>query len=72
VEETIKWARANDLKQIFLITAFYHMPRSVALFEQAAPDIKVVPWPVFPGGVTNQLLAYEFAKYVAVLIGLQR
>jgi len=72
VEETIKWARANDLKEIFLITAFYHMPRSLALFEQSAPDIKVVPWPVFPSGVSYQLLSYEYAKYVAVLIGLQR
>lgn len=72
VEETIKWARANEVKEIFLITAFYHMPRSVELFAQDAPDIKVVPWAVFPAGVSTQLLAYEYVKYVAVLIGLQR
>lgn len=72
VVETMNWARGNDLKEVFLITAFYHMPRSLELFAQAAPDIKIVPWPVFPSGVTTQLLAYEYAKYVAVLIGLQR
>lgn len=72
VEETIKWARANEAKSVFLITAFYHMPRSLELFAQAAPDIKVVPWPVFPSGVGYQLLAYEFAKFVSVKVGLQR
>lgn len=72
VEETIKWARANDLKEIFLITAFYHIPRSLELFSQDAPDVKVIPWPVFPAGVSYQLLTLEYAKYVAVLIGLQR
>lgn len=54
--ETAKLARTNDWKRIILVTSGFHMPRSVACFRKAAPELAIIPFPVdfyrsrlFPG-----------------------
>lgn len=54
--ETAKLARAKGWRKIVLVTSGFHMPRSVACFRKAAPELELVVFPVdfyrsriFPG-----------------------
>ncbi|HWA42851.1 MAG TPA: YdcF family protein [Hypericibacter adhaerens] len=79
--ETADWMRQQKFKSIRLITAAYHMPRSMLEFHRAMPGVQVLPYPVFPHQVkqerwwrwpgTTDLLVREYNKYlVALLRGL--
>ncbi len=46
--ETQAWIRENKIKSIRLVTANYHMARSLLMFHQAMPEIKIYPHPVVP------------------------
>ena len=47
--ETGEWARRQKIKSIRLVTAAYHMPRSLLEFNRIlTADIRIVPHPVFP------------------------
>jgi len=58
----------------YLVTAGYHMPRSLRLFHSLMPEVTLVPYPVEPPNVdlskwwqphTLHLLHNEFLKYMA-------
>ena len=76
--ETALWMAAGGRVSLRLVTAAYHMPRSLVLFRRAMPETAIVPHPVFPGGVrigawwrhppTFVLLAGEYAKYLVSLV----
>ncbi len=78
--ETAEWMRASDNRSLRLVTANYHMPRSLLEFGRALPDIRIVPHPVFPeafrrecwwcGRNSGFLVASEFHKYLAAFVGL--
>ena len=79
--ETAVWMRQQKFKSIRLVTAAYHMPRSMLEFHRAMPGVLVLPYPVFPRQVrqegwwrwpgTTNLLVREYNKYlVALLRGL--
>lgn len=73
-EETADWVNKRGFKSIRLVTASYHMPRSLIEFHHAMPAILIVPHPVYPPQFkrsqwwlwpgTASLLASEFNKYV--------
>lgn len=75
-EETAAWARRFGIRSIRLVTASYHMPRSLLEFHHALPDVAVVSHPVFSDNVkqdewwawpgTAALIAREYAKYLFV------
>ena len=77
--ETAQWMAAEGLRSLRLVTASYHMPRSMTEFRRVMPDIVLVPHPVFTDTVQIEtwwtsprslgLIASEFAKY---LIGMAR
>jgi len=46
--ETAQWMRAEAFHSLRLVTANYHMPRSLLEFARAMPGIEIVPFPVFP------------------------
>ena len=46
--ETAGWMRREGFTSLTLVTATYHMPRSLAEFRRALPEARVVPFPVFP------------------------
>ena len=50
-EETAAWMAEGDRTSLRLVTAAYHMPRSLALFRRLMPDTKILPHPVFPESV---------------------
>ncbi|MCH9753358.1 MAG: YdcF family protein [Alphaproteobacteria bacterium] len=46
--EAKKWVEENNIRTIRLVTANYHMTRSVMEFRHAIPDVKIIEHPVFP------------------------
>ena len=73
--ETAEWMREQGFASLRLVTASYHMPRSLLEFHYAMPEIEILPHPVFtvhfkqadwwrwPGSAS--LLAREYSKYLA-------
>ena len=50
-EETAAWIAREKFTSVRLVTASYHMPRSLLEFRHALPaGIRLVPHPVFPAG----------------------
>lgn len=77
--ETAGWVKARGIKSIRLVTANYHMPRSLIEFRRAMPSVLIIPHPVFPPQFkrrrwwlwpgTAALLASEFNKYMIAMAG---
>ncbi|HWA50170.1 MAG TPA: YdcF family protein [Dongiaceae bacterium] len=73
--ESYRWLTENGFKSVRLVTANYHMKRSLLEFRRVMPDIELVPNPVFPRQVqdpwwfvrpgTLYLLGNEYHKYLA-------
>ena len=76
--ETAAWAAENKYASIIVVTANYHMPRTLLELQAASPDIHFVPYPVFPEGVqlkhwwsdprTTGVLIGEYGKYLAAVV----
>jgi uncharacterized SAM-binding protein YcdF (DUF218 family) len=75
-EETAAWARAHHFKSLIVVTAGYHMPRSLRLFHSTMPGVKLIAYPVEPADVDLaqwwrpgmlHLLHNEYLKYLASL-----
>jgi len=49
--ETAVWVRKHRIASLRLVTAAYHMPRSLLEFRQALAETKIIPHPVFPENV---------------------
>ena len=48
-EETADWIRREGIKSVRIVTASYHMPRSLLEFNRIlTANIRIVPHPVFP------------------------
>jgi uncharacterized SAM-binding protein YcdF (DUF218 family) len=71
--ETAAWAESKDVRSIRLVTAAYHMRRSLLEFHAAMPGVTIVPHAVFPPNVksdwwrwpgTASLIAREYTKFV--------
>ena len=75
--ETADWMREQGLGSLRLVTAAYHMPRSLLEFRRAMPKIEIVPHPVFPEHVKQRdwwrwpgsasLIISEYNKYLVAL-----
>ena len=75
--EAADWMAARNLHSLRLVTADYHMPRSLLEFARAMPGITILPHPVFPEEVkreewwlwpgTASLLVNEYHKYLVAL-----
>ena len=75
--ETAQWMAAEGYHSLRLVTASYHMPRSMLEFTRAMPDKEIVPNPVFPDSLKESwwqsrrsalLIASEYSKYLAALV----
>lgn len=79
--ETALWMERHGYRSLHLVTASYHMPRSLLLFERAMPTVTLWPNPVFPKHVkladwwyfpgTMKLLAIEYSKYLISLLSVR-
>ena len=73
--ETGRWMASRGYTSLYIVTANYHMPRSLVEFRAALPQSDITPRPVHPDNVhledwwrwpgTIQLLAAEYTKYLA-------
>lgn len=52
--ETARWMSAQGYSSLRLVTAAYHMPRSLLEFRAMMPDVRIVPHPVFPAHVKQE------------------
>lgn len=75
-EETRAWARQLGYRTLIIVTSSYHMPRSLAEFTLALPEVRLVAHPVAPkaprkwpwwldAGSTRTLLG-EYLKFIPV------
>jgi uncharacterized SAM-binding protein YcdF (DUF218 family) len=73
-EETASWVKTHRYKSLVVVTARYHMPRSLSEFAARMPGVTLVPYPVDPDGIVTawwrdpralRVLQAEYAKYLA-------
>ena len=72
--ETKSWITSGKIRTLRLVTADYHMPRSLFEFRFAMPNISIIAHPVFPDKVkrerwwawpgTASLLISEYNKFL--------
>jgi uncharacterized SAM-binding protein YcdF (DUF218 family) len=75
--ETARWMRRENYRSLRLVTAWYHMRRSLLEFERAMPGITIIPHPVYPDRArlshwwewrgTATLMIGEYVKYLGAL-----
>jgi uncharacterized SAM-binding protein YcdF (DUF218 family) len=72
--ETAAWMRSEGYRSLRLVTAGYHMRRSLFEFARAMPEMRIIAHPVFPEQVkadwwawpgTAALIVGEYNKYLA-------
>jgi len=76
--ETAAWMKEQGFTSLRLVTATYHMPRSLLEFRRLMPDIEIVAHPVFPEHFkrdnwwmwpgSSTLLFTEYTKYLVALV----
>ena len=76
--ETRDWTAREGVASLRLVTASYHMPRSLLEFRRAMPGMAIVPHPVIPESFRRdewwawpgslQLVVGEYHKLVAALL----
>jgi uncharacterized SAM-binding protein YcdF (DUF218 family) len=77
-QETAQWMRQEGFHSLRLVTASYHMPRSLLEFSRAMPEVRIIANPVFPERVkperwwvspaTAVLILGEYHKYLLALL----
>lgn len=77
-QETMRWLHQSGYGTILLVTANYHMPRSIVEFQRAAGDLTIIPAPVFPDNFTLSgwwsdtnsriLVLSEYHKFLAGIL----
>ena len=76
--EAAAWARFHHYHKLLLVTARYHMPRSLSEFQVAMPDGTIVPYPIDPESIHLEgwwhdarallVMQGEYLKYLAVTV----
>ena len=76
--EAARWAHNHGYKSLIIVTANYHMPRSIHEFAGEMPDVRLLPYPVQQDDVdvaewwsdphTLRVLHLEYAKYLGSLV----
>lgn len=64
--ESREWIEKNNIHSVRLVTANYHMARSMLLMQKQAPDLEIVKHPVVPADFepwTEQFWPLTFQEY---------
>lgn len=77
-EETAAWVKQKNITSLRLVTAAYHMPRSLFEIKHMLPHITIIPHPVFPHGFNKSqlwrnagifsLIVSEYNKFLGAMI----
>ncbi|MEN2494950.1 MAG: hypothetical protein TECD_00861 [Hyphomicrobiaceae bacterium hypho_1] len=72
--EARAWQHENEFKSLIVVTAAYHMPRSLIELSLQMPDVKLIPYSVMPKRFRTQIwwlsssnvyfLAREYVKFL--------
>lgn len=72
--EAARWMRREKFGSLVLVTATFHMPRSLAEFNRAMPEVRIFAHPVFPENFKRDewwrwpgsaaLVVIEYHKYM--------
>ncbi len=75
--EAADWAREHHFHSLVVVTANYHMPRSLIEFADVMPNVKLMPYPVqqadvdpaawWSNGHVFRMLQSEYIKYLGSL-----
>ena len=75
--ETAAWARANDFRRLIVVTADFHMPRSLLELRAELPGVSFQPYPVATAQMDARrwkrsaaharVMVREYNKYLVVL-----
>ena len=72
--ETAAWARANNIRSIIVVTAYYHMPRAMTELRREVAGISLFPYPVLNpergNTVPIRLMAEEYSKFLLTTAGV--
>lgn len=78
--ETAFWVSKHGYRSLIVVTATYHMPRSLMELRAVLPETTFVPYPVFPDrvrmdewwrdGETSGVLAWEYLKFLGSSVRL--
>lgn len=74
--EAAQWARDHKFKSLIVVTASYHMPRSLLEFSAAMPNVKLIAYPIETDPANPTFLRRwgrmqsEYAKYIASEVSL--
>lgn len=72
-DETARWAHEHGFRSLIVVTAQYHMPRSLLELGRALPNCTLTPYPVVPSDLDAmpwwhpgiaRILAAEYTKYI--------
>jgi uncharacterized SAM-binding protein YcdF (DUF218 family) len=71
-EEAASWAAQHKFKSLIVVTANYHMPRSLRFFHAVMPKMRLIAYPVEPQSAwwhpgMLHLLHNEYMKYLAAV-----
>ncbi len=68
--ESQEWIKKNGIKSVRLVTANYHMTRSMLMFHKAMPELEIIRHPVTPSDFQpwkEQFWPLTFSEYNKVL-----
>jgi len=76
-QETAQWARRYGFRRLLVVTADYHMPRSLLEVRAALPEVELIAYPVVTrdlraedwwrdGGGARRMVV-EYMKYLTIL-----
>lgn len=78
--ETLNWVREHGFKSLIVVTASYHMRRSLMEMENRMPNVRFIPHPVVPPDFrekewwlnpgTARVLLSEYAKLYPAAVGI--
>ena len=66
--ETAVWVFRNEIQSLRLVTAAYHMPRSLLEFENVLPNRRIIAHPIFPKHV-KQARWWAYPGTATIVIG---
>jgi uncharacterized SAM-binding protein YcdF (DUF218 family) len=76
--EAARWVRERGFRSVIVVTAAYHMPRTLTELRRVLPETDLIPYPVESGvnlaawprnKAVLKLLAVEYGKYLLAQIG---